>query len=328
MKILITGASGFLGKFLVRKLLEAGHELRLLTRDKSNLAESVANNPKVEIIIGDLTWLDELAGLLDNIEVVYHLAGMLGQTGVKDDVYWTLNYKATRDLLYLCVKAGNIKRFIHCGSAGVQGPINNPPADESYPYAPSNIYETTKAEAEKAVLNCHKEHGLPVVVLRPEFVYGPEDLHVLGFFQAIASGRFVLFGEGKSWLHPTYIDDVTQALYLALDNEQAIGQVYIIAAEQAVTVKEMADQIADTLGVSRVRSVPLWFGKIAAEICEFLDKILPIEMPFNRARFKYFTENRSFNVSKAEKELGYRPEFDLAAGIKATIDWYKQEGHL
>jgi nucleoside-diphosphate-sugar epimerase len=267
-------------------------------------------------------------GLLDGMEVVYHLAGILGQAGVGDDVYWAVNYQATKNILDLCLQIKNLKRFIHCGSAGVQGPINDPPADESVPYAPSNIYETTKTAAEKEVLNYHKQHGLPTVVLRPEFVYGPEDLHVLGLFQAIAGGKFVVMGKGQSWLHPTYIDDVIQAFEQALTSEKAIGEVYIIAAERAVTVREMADQIADTLGIKRPFSIPRGIGWLIAEVCELMDRLLPIEMPFNRARFKYFTQNRSFDITKAKKELGYSPQFDFKKGIEATVDWYKKEGHL
>lgn len=328
MKILITGASGFIGVPLTRKLLAGGHSLRLLTRSKNNINDSFTTDPQVEIVEGDLTQPTAVAGLLDGVEVVYHLAGILGQAGIGDDVYWAVNYQATKNILDLCLSARNIKRFIHCGSAGVQGPIDNPPADESVPYAPSNIYETTKTAAEKEVLKYHKQHGLPVVVLRPEFVYGPEDLHVLGLFKAIAGGKFVVMGKGESWLHPTYIDDVIQAFELALTSEKALGEVYIIAAERAVTVREMADQIAETLGVRRSFSIPTGVGWLLAEVCEVMDRLLPIEMPFNRARFKYLVENRSFDITKAKKELGYHPQFDLKKGIEATIDWYKKEGHL
>jgi nucleoside-diphosphate-sugar epimerase len=328
LKILVTGASGFIGRQLTRKLLTAGHNLRLLTRNKNNINNSVATNPQVEVIEGDLTKPADLDGLLDRVEIVCHLAGMLGQAGIGDDVYWAVNHQSTKNILDLCLQAKDIKRFIHCGSAGVQGPIENPPADENIPYAPTNIYETTKTEAEKAVLEYHQKHVLPVVVLRPEFVYGPEDLHVLGLFKAIAGGKFVVMGKGRSWLHPTYIDDVIQAFELALTIEQAIGQVYIIAAERAVTVRELADQIADTLGVKRPFSIPVGVGWLLAEICEFLDRLLPIEMPFNRARFKYLVENRNFDITKAKKELGYHPQFDLEKGIKATIDWYRKEGYL
>ena len=329
MKILLTGASGFIGRHLTRKLLARGHQLRLLTRSKQAIAPDIASRSQVQIAQADLTRPESLAELLEGgIEVVYHLAGILGQAGIKDEVYWAINYQATKNLLQRCLQAKGLKRFIHCGSAGVQGPISNPPADESYPYAPSNIYETTKAEAEKAVLACHREHGLPVVVLRPEFVYGPQDLHVLGLFRAVAGGRFVFFGGGETLLHPTYIDDVIQGLYLALENDQALGQVYIIAAERAVTVKELAWQIADTLGVRRPFSLPLWFGAILAGAFEVAGYLSPVQLPFNKARFKYLTQNRSFDISKAKRELGYRPRFDLAAGVKATVDWYKREGYL
>ncbi|MBI5788927.1 MAG: NAD(P)-dependent oxidoreductase [Candidatus Schekmanbacteria bacterium] len=328
MHILITGASGFLGKHLVQKLLSGGHNLRLVTRKRCNIDQMLAQEPRVRIVEADLTKPETLQGILTGSEVVYNLAGILGQANITDDVYWQTNYQSTGNLLKLCVQEKTVRRFIHCSSAGVQGPIENPPADESFPYAPSNIYETTKAAAEKMVLEYQKKHNFPVVVLRPEFVYGPGDLHVLGLFKAIGSGRFVVFGDGSTWLHPTYIDDAVQACELALDNDAALGQVYIIAGERAVTVRELADQIADTLKVKRPRSVPMWIGRWAAVTLEEIGKAFSKEMPFNRARLKFFTQNRNFKIDKAHTELGYQPQFNLARGLASTVDWYKQEGYL
>lgn len=326
MNILVTGGTGFIGRNLINSLTEGPHKIKLLSRNKE--AAELWAQPNVEVLFGDVTEPESLQGLFLGVEVVYHLAGKLGEAGVAEEVYRKLHYQGTKNVLEAALSAGFVKRFIHCSSAGVQGPILTPPADESLPYAPSNIYEETKAEAEKLVLEYHKQHGLPVIILRPEFVYGPGDLHVLGLFQAIKRGMFVIFGQGRSLLHPTYIDDTVQALMRCLEVSNQWGEVFIIGGERPLTVEELAYTIADALGVKRPYHVPMWLGYTGAVVLEILGKCLGIDPPLNRTRLKFFTENRAFDITKARKQLGYSPQFGFAQGVKQTLDWYKEQGHL
>ena len=323
MKILLTGGTGFIGRYLANKLAEEGHQLRLIVRRKPDMEFP----PQVELYQGDITDFPGIRQAFQGMELVYHSAGKLGQAGVPEQVYEELHVTGTQNVIRAALEAGSVKRFIHVSSAGVQGPILSPPADERLPYAPSNTYERTKAAAEQAVLAAHRERGLPAVVIRPEFVYGPGDLHVLGLFRAIQRKFFVIFGQGRSLLHPTFIDDTIQALLLAKDAGLP-GEVFIIAGPRPVTVAELADGIARQLGVRTPLRVPLWLGQSAAAGIETLGNILRIDPPLNRARLKFFTENRAFSTAKAQKLLGYRPMYDLEAGLAKTIAWYKQHQYL
>ncbi len=315
-----------MGRYIVDNLLKDGHTVRILSRNAK--AADLWPNHKVEICLGDVCDAASLTGVFDDIEVVYHMAGKLGQAGVAEDVYENLHYQGTKNVLEAALPAGAIKRFIHCSSAGVQGPIDNPPADERMPYAPSNIYERTKTKAEKLVLQYYKEYNLPVIILRPEFVYGPGDLHVLGLFAAIKKGMFVIFGKGSSLLHPTYIDDCTQAFMRALYGDNQYGEVFIIAGEKPVSVKELAYTIADALGVRRPFCVPYWLGYNVAVVFEGLGGMFGFDPPLNRSRLKFFTENRAFDISKARNKLEYIPKTSFAEGAARTIAWYKENGHL
>jgi nucleoside-diphosphate-sugar epimerase len=326
MNILVTGGTGFIGRSLINRLIQGPYKIKVISRNKE--AADLWHSPHVEIIIGDITKPEDLEKAFEGIDVVYHIAGKLGEAGVAEQIYWELHFQGTRNVLEAARKAGGIKRFIHCSSAGVQGPISNPPADESWPYAPSNIYEQTKAEAEKLVLKYHKQHGLPAIILRPEFVYGPGDTHVLGLFRAIKRGMFVVFGDGHSLLHPTYIDDTVQALMLALTVDKQWGEVFIIGGERALTVQELANTIAGGLGVNKPYRIPMWLGYTGALILEALAKCLKLDPPLNRTRLKFFTENRAFDISKARRQLGYNPNFSFEKGVKLTIDWYRKQGYL
>ncbi len=326
MNILITGGTGFIGRSLINQLSQGKHKIKVISRSKD--AAKLWDTSKVEVSAADITQPESLPGLFSGIEVIYHLAGKLGEAGVPEQVYRQLHYEGTKNVLQQAIKADGLKRFIHCSSAGVQGPISDPPADESYPYAPSNIYEQTKTEAEKLVLEYHKKHGLPAIILRPEFVYGPGDTHVLGLFSAIKKGMFVIFGKGNSLLHPTYIEDTSQALLRCLLVNNQWGEVFIIGGERPVTVKELAYTIAQALGVKKPFSVPYWLGYSGAVLLEALGTCLRFDPPLNRTRLKFFTENRAFDIKKARDKLGYNPKTSFEQGVKHTIDWYKEQGYL
>jgi nucleoside-diphosphate-sugar epimerase len=337
MKILVTGGTGFIGSHLVGTLVRKGHDVRCLVRKTS----SVENLQKlgVELVYGDITELDSLEKALSGIDVVCHLAGILGQWGVSHRVYWNINVKGTQNILQASLRQ-SVKRFIHCSSAGVVGPVRNPPANESYPYAPSNIYEQTKAESEKLVVEYLKK-GLAATILRPEFVYGPGDMHLLPLFRTIQKRMFPIIGNGKSLLHPTYVDDVVQCFLLCLENEKAVGETYFVAGEAPVTVKELTSIIAEELKVQApFLHIPRWLSYIGASLTELLSSSLPRrsgKLNISLSRFKkplltrsqveFFTQHRAFDISKAKQELGYHP-IELRQGIRQTIHWYQRNGYL
>ena len=231
-----------------------------------------------------------------------------------------INVQGTKNILNES-KEGKVKKFIFCSSAGVLGPIIF--GNESNLYNPSNLYEKTKVEAEKLVL----KSGLNYIIIRPEFVYGPMDDHVLPLFKTIKNKKFFIIGDGSSLLHPTFVDDLTQAFVKCLD-PKIKNKVYIIAGEKATRVKELYKLIAKKLNVKTNETpIPLSIATILAFILENSAKIFKFDPIITKSKIRFFTENRAFNTSKARKEIGYRP-IKLEKGIEKTIAWYKQEGYL
>ena len=224
----------------------------------------------------------------------------------------------------------NIKQFIHISSAGVLGPLTDGVvADESFPYNPSNVYEKTKCEAEKEILNFCEKQKIPFTIIRPEFVYGPGDTHVLGLFKAIRDKRFVILGDGRSFLHPTYIDDLIQGISMCTYNENAYGKVFLITGNKPLNVKELALIIAEECGVRLLKiRIPLIFANITATVLELMAKVGNFEPLLTSSRVKFFTENRVFSIQKAQNELGYRSKIGFREGVKRTIHWYRQNGYL
>ena len=326
--ILITGATGFIGSHLVKALLKSNLNVKVnaLVRISSDIAK-LKSLGGINYLYGDLQDKASLKKAIKGIDVLFHLAGILGKHGLSESMCYAVNVEGTRNLLEVCAGNGQIRQFIYLSSAGVLGP-NVENADEAYPFNPSNIYEITKAEAEKIASYYYNKMKVPVTVLRPEFLYGPGDMHLLGLFKAIKKRMFFLIDGGQSFLHPTYIEDIIQALLTCCGNTATIGETYLIAGERSITVKEFTGLIAKYLGVKRInRSLSAKTAALIARVFEFSLPILNIDPPLTLSRVKFFAESRSYDTSKAKKSLGLKP-FMLEEGIKRTIEWYKDRGYL
>ncbi|MCX6375002.1 MAG: NAD-dependent epimerase/dehydratase family protein [Armatimonadetes bacterium] len=325
-KVLVTGATGFAGSHLTRRLLDEGQDVRILVRptsDASGLELSGA-----EIARGDVTDADSVRRAVDGVEVVYHLAALFRRAKFPDADYRAVNYDGTLNLLQAALDAG-VRRFIHCSTVGVLGHIENPAANEETPYNPGDIYQVSKCEAEKAALGFHRERGLPVVVIRPAGIYGPGDLRWLKLFRAISRRRFVMLGSGTTLIHWVYISDLIDAFRLAAESPNAVGKVYIAAGERYVTLNELVETIAKSLNVPPPKlHIPVGPVRILSGVCEDLCRALRIEPPIFRRRVDFFIKDRAFDITKARADLGYAPKVDLPEGVSRTARWYKEQGLL
>ena len=322
MKVAVTGATGFVGGAMARALLAEGHEVLGLKRPSSS--QPSLQHPSLTWIHGDVTEPGSLRGAFDGADWLVHAAGMLGQAGVAESVYFKLHEQGTNSVLAEAEQAG-VTRILYVSSPGVLGPINGPPADETSPLSPSNPYERSKAAAEQ-VAQLYAKGGLPIIIARPEFIYGPTDWHVLGLFKAVRDGRFFTINGGHYTCHPTYIRDAVVGMMLALANGRP-GHIYHIAGPEPVTFRELGQTIAAALAVSAPRvTLPRWLAWLGAAGLELVASLLNKQPPLSRTGVAFFSENRRFSWQKAHKELGYTPQFDLKRGVAETVAWYREKG--
>ncbi len=330
MKIGITGVTGFVGGALAAVLAAEGHEIvgvvRPSTPKKIGHGLTWINTDLVSWREGDVTDPASLRGVFDSVDWLIHAAGMLGQAGVPEDDYFRLHEDGTAHVLAEAERAG-VNRVLYVSSPGVLGPVSGPPADETTPLAPSNPYERSKAAAERVALKFARE-GLPVVIARPEFIYGPGDLHVLGLFQAVGNGRFFTIDGGRHTCHPTYIDDAVTGMILVLKNGRA-GDIYHITGPEPVTFRELGETIASVLNVPPPRfNLPRWLAWLGAVGLELLFGAIGRQPPLSRTGVAFFSEDRRFSWQKAHLQLSYTPQFDLERGVAATVNWYREQGLL
>lgn len=330
MKAFVTGATGFLGSAIAQRLVSEGMEVHALARPSSD-PYRLAGLP-ITWHSGDITRPETLQGLFADMDWVVHAAGLLGRAGISEETYLRYNAEGTRHVLEEAKQRGNGRlRVIHLSSFGVLGPVRNPqapePMDESSPLAPSNAYERSKAVAEQYAYQYAGE-GLPVVIVRPEFVYGPGDTHVLGLFQAIQRGMFFYIGHGLNTCHPTYIEDAVEGITCCLYNGRA-GEIYHITGPRALTFRELAETIAAALDVRPPRRrVPVSLAWGGAALLEAVGKLVKRPVPLSRTGVAFFSEYRRSTSTKAASELGFVPQVDLEEGIGRTVAWYREKGLL
>ena len=306
-----------------RLLRQAGHEVRALVRASSEL--SLLEGLDVERFEGELTNPASLRAAVSGVERIFHIAAVYRQAKLPDSYYREVNVEGTRLLAEASLGEGGIP-FLYCSTCGVHGEVE-PPADESSPYNPGDIYQQTKIEAERVVFALHRDRGLPVVVLRPVGIYGPGDRRFLKLFRGVAKKRFPMIGKGDVFYHLTHVEDVARGFIRASDTPSAFGKAFILAGSEYTTVRELIALIAKKADVAPPRfrwpSVPLY---AAAAICEDVCRPLGIEPPLYRRRLDFFLKNRAFKIDKAKKELGWEPVVDLDKGIEQTLQWYRKAG--
>ena len=327
MTTMVTGATGFLGGALVTELVKRQQAVRILARDEKRARQQFGE--AVTIIPGDITDAVQVQQVVDGATTIYHLAGRLYHPSIPAELYRQTHVEGTRTLLKACQGQTRLRRIVHASTTGVHGITGEVPTAEDAPFAPTNPYEATKLEGELLALKAYQEQGLPVTVVRPGLVYGPGDLHLLGFFVSIKKGLFHVIDGGKALLHPVYIDDLVAALLLCGERPQAPGRSYSIAGECPVTVRELALAIAHALDRELpAGSIPLWLANLASDIFAVMPGMKGEHAPLTRSRVKFLTNSRIYDISRAKSELGYAPKVNLEEGMKLTAAWYYKHGYL
>lgn len=330
MKILVTGATGFLGGHLVEELVAKGYSVRALVRRTSNTAP--LRELGVEMIEGDITKPETLGPATRGVDVVVHLAAYYTFFG-KKELYELVNVKGTRWLAEASLK-NNVDRFIYCSSTEAIGPVKNPPADETTPLNPQFEYGRSKAKAE-AEVKALAEKGLKYTIIRPSGIYGPRNVDDVSYWfitsyanRGLAS--LVKIGTGETLIQFAHVKDVVQGFMLALEKNVAVNQTYIITEDKWYTYNQVYEILYELTGIKPPKiSVPPLLAKILLAPLEAYDRLTGEGNLMHRtALVDSVTTDRAYSIQKARKELGYQPKYDLKTGLRETIQWYKQNNYI
>jgi 2-alkyl-3-oxoalkanoate reductase len=328
MRILITGASGFVGTHVAEACLRRGWPIHLLARSASYLRH-LENQPGVSVFRDELHDPAAVNRALADVEAVIHCAAKVGDWGPVAD-YRKANVESLRVLLTAC-KGMGLARFIHMSSLGVYPARHHYGSDESTPLPRKHRdgYTQSKVESDRLALQFHRDFGVPVVALRPGFVYGPGDRTVMPRIIDNLRIGFVRYpGGGQQALNTIFVRNLVDAVFLALERENAVGQAYNLTDGEYVSKRRFIETIADTLDLSRpTRTPPLWFARMITWWYEKLYKMVGAkEAPaYNFARLKFMGLNLEFSIEKARTELGYRPRVNFDDAMAETLAWYRTQ---
>ncbi|MEM1072519.1 MAG: NAD-dependent epimerase/dehydratase family protein [Planctomycetota bacterium] len=323
--ILVTGATGFTGGHLARRLLNSGHAVRVLARDDARADE--LEQEGFEVVRGDLLDAGAIDRAVAGTRIVYHIAALFRPQKDSDDVFRAVNRDAVGVLLEAARKHG-IERFAHCSTCGVHGAPKNVPTDENEPFAPADIYQQTKLEGELLAQEAIKK-GQPVSIFRPGAIYGEGDTRFVKFFKPIRNGTFRMFGPGTARFHPTHVDDLVDGIILCGEHEAALGEIFIVAGPEFVSIWELVRAAADGMGVKPPRgSLPLTPLLVAATLMEFAFKPFDITPPLYRRRCHFFYHDRGWITKKAKEMLGFQPRISVRDGFRRTAQWYVDQGFI
>ena len=310
MRTLITGATGFIGKRLLERLIEKKHDVTCLARKTSNVA--FLKEKGVPLITCDITDAGQVEKAFDEAspEVVFHCAARVKDT---EENLFKANALGTRNICQACYKHG-VSRLIYVSSIAVVNGNTQVPLTEDLPYKTNNAYGRSKAEAEHIVMD-YRGKGLHSAIIRPCMVYGEDEPHALSkVFRLISRRRIpTLTTQGlKERLQLVHVDNVADILELALEEDEALEGTFFVADRDIITIRKFLDIVSDELGAGPPPVIPEWVVRIGLVIP-------PVRRFYNRV-FK----DRLYDITRAVNILGYDPKVSTEEGLRRTARHWRQ----
>ena len=323
-RILVTGATGFIGGAVVRRLLQAKRTVRAMARRIEKAAD--LERAGAEVAMGDLGDEDLLERAVDQCAVVVHAAAQVDEAPTRTQ-YEGPNVGGTENVLIASQRAG-VKRFVYISSVAVFGlPAAGEVTDESPRGPAGESYSDSKFGAEEAVWSFCRARGLPFTIIRPSCVYGPGSPHwSVVPLERIRKGKMPLIAGGRGTFNYVYIDNLVDAILLACEDDRALGQAFIVS-DGATTWRDFFGVYARLAGRPKMPSVPLSLAKLVLAGRNLRGR-LKGKTPTALRALNFMAGSAVFRETHLEQALGYRPRINLDEGLRRTEVWFRDAGLL
>jgi nucleoside-diphosphate-sugar epimerase len=325
-RALVTGGTGFVGSHLVELLLSRGYDVTCLVRDPARLRWLRGLN--VHIVQGDCNQPASLVSAVREVSVVFHVAGLTKARRARE--YYAVNHDGTRNLLEACARHNpGLKKFLLVSSLAAAGPSpdGTPCMTDAAPH-PITDYGRSKLLAEKETLK-YKDL-FPVVIMRPSVVYGPRDRDMFELFRWARRGLTIEITGGERYINPCYVGDLAAAMLAAGEKNTTSGNIYFVAENRAYSWSEFK---ADLLASGGVKAHTIKIPYAAAYVIGIASEFgsLFTSRPALTNRQKVLEAAQKYwicDITKTEKELGFRHEYPLRKGLEITWQWYRDNNWL
>ena len=326
MKSLVTGATGFLGGALTRRLHGMGWDVTALGRNPLRLND--LEDEGILPLRADITKKDDLLAACKNQEVVFHCAALPSPWGNYEKFYQA-NVIGTRNVVQACLQNG-VKRLVHVSTPSIYFDYNSRldvKENDALPESISN-YAATKLLAEEEVDKGFAA-GLAVVSIRPRALFGEGDTVIFPrLLSRLKSGRLPILGDGENIVDLTYIQNVVDSLLLCAESpENTLGKKYNISNGEPVKIWELVNRICDELNLPRpTRKVSYKTANAAATAIEFVYSLIPYspEPPLTRLTVSMLAHSTTLDISAAKAELGYQPKVSVEEGVERFLKCWKE----
>lgn len=310
MNIFITGASGFIGRYLIKELIDQGYQITGLSREAQPSQEGI------DFITGDITKPESFSSALKNMDMVFHNAAYAMDWGKKNDFY-EINVKGTKNVAEACREHG-IQHLIYTSSAGVYGyPKDETTITEETEKKPLNMYQKTKYDGEKVL---REYNDLTVSAIRPPLVFGPGSPALKIAFSNLRKGKMIYIGDGTQQLSIAHPLDVARCMRLIAEKDTK-GEVFNVVSF-ICQIKEFMQTIAEKTGITPpTKHVPFSLAYAVAWLTEMLKK----NPTLTRFRVKSLGTTRIISADKAKRLLDYSPSYDFSSTVEEIAEWYKKD---
>jgi nucleoside-diphosphate-sugar epimerase len=324
-RVLVTGASGFIGGVLVRHLAGLGAHARAVVRPTSSTAGLAL--PRVEtVVVPDLTDLEAVLAVMRGCDIVVNLAGTVAGTAEQQR---TINVDAARTITLAAIECG-VSRLVHVSSAGIYGFRTPGDADETSPVDPGPLpYGATKAEGEHVVRNVAAASGLDLSVIRPALVYGAGSaVWTTALYKWARRQPTVFLGDGSGLAPVVHVDDVVNMITVLAEHPAAVREVFNCAADPVPTWRDFLGSYSAIAGHSRWLGIPVAPVHAIARVVSRLSRAGTPAAELS-SLVSFLTGQRRFRVDKAGEVLGWRPQVDLQEGMARCVPFLlDQEARL